>query len=213
MTCQECLTTVTTASLQEIRSDAQIRQHSEECEDCSRVVSLITAGESDLAAIFAQAVPSTPPSQTAENAVTRAKRRRMGTILSGVFAVLLAATVWIAWLQVVSPSIRATADMASNHQRTETLKLKCLSPEQAGELISPYVRSNGSLYYLPKSPLRVITVRATPEEMKTVKSLLTQFDNPPVGSCSVAPIGYRILHQRSFGIAPSHARIAPSLGG
>ena len=71
--------------------------------------------------------------------------------------ILLAATIWIAWIRVVVPSARATADMTTNHQLTETLDLKCLSPEQAGELISPYVRANGSLYYLPKSALRVIT--------------------------------------------------------
>jgi hypothetical protein len=111
----------------------------------------------------------------------------MGLVLSAGFAVLLAATIWIAVVRVVLPSARATAEMTTSHQVTETLTLKCLSPEQAGELISPYVRSNGSLYYLPKSSLQVITVRATPGEMTAVKALLSRFDTAPAGSCSVAP--------------------------
>ncbi len=187
MTCQECLAAVTTASLQEIQSDAQIRKHWEECQDCSRVVTLLAAGEHDLAALLAEHSSTKLPSQTAETAISRAKRQRMGVVLSGVFAILLAATIWIAWVRVVVPSARATADMTTNHQLTETLALKCLSPEQAGELISPYVRANGSLYYLPKSPLKVITVRATADEMNNVKSILGRFDNPPAGTCSIVP--------------------------
>jgi len=187
MTCQECLAAVTSASLQEIQSDAQIRQHSEECQDCSRVVTLVAAGERDFAALLAAHSSTKLPMQTAETAMSRAKRQRMGVVLSGVFAILLAATIWIAWVRVVVPSARATADMTTSHQVTETLAFKCLSPEQAGELISPYVRANGSLYYLPKSALRVITVRATADEMKTIKALLGRFDSAPAGSCSIVP--------------------------
>lgn len=189
MTCQECLAAVTSASLQELQSDARIRKHSEECQDCSRVVTLVASGERDLATLLAGHSSSKLPSQTAETALSRAKRHRMGVGLSGVFAILLAATIWIAWVRVVVPSARATADMTTNHQLTETLDLKCLTPEQAGELISPYVRANGSLYYLPKSALRVITVRATADEMKTVKALLGRLDAAPAGSCATVPPG------------------------
>ena len=52
-------------------------------------------------------------------------------------------------------------NMTTNHQLTETLDLKCLSPEQ----------------------------RATDEEMTTVKALLGRFDAAPSGSCSIVPPG------------------------
>jgi hypothetical protein len=152
-------------------------------------VTLIAAGERDLANLLAEHSSNRLPSHTAETAINRAKRRRMGVVLSGVFAILLAATVWVAWIRVEGLLGRATAEMTTNHKLTETLDLKCLSPEQAGELISPYVRSNGSLYYLPKSALRVITVRATAQEMGAVKVILGRFDTAPAGSCAITPPG------------------------
>jgi hypothetical protein len=119
----------------------------------------------------------------AETAVSRAKRRTLGFVLSAFLGTLLAATLWIAWMRLVVPAARETVELTSNHQLTETLDLKCLSPAEAGTLISPYVRANGSLYYLPQGELRVITVKATPEEMKTVKALLGRLDSAPAGSC------------------------------
>jgi hypothetical protein len=183
MTCEECLTTVTTASLQEVVSDPRIRQHSEECQDCSRVLTLVTSGERDLATLLAQQSPKRAVSATVETAISRAKRQRLGIGVSVFLAALLAASLWVAWVRLVVPTARATAEMTSNHQQTETLELNCLSPAEAGTLISPYVRANGSLYYLPAGALRVITVRATPEEMRKVKSLLGRWDSKPSGSC------------------------------
>lgn len=68
---------------------------------------------------------------------------------------------------------------------TVTIPLTCLSSQQAGDLISPYVRSNGSLYWVAKPPMRFISVRATPEERQTARALIAQFDRP--GSTSCAP--------------------------
>jgi hypothetical protein len=168
-------------------SDPQIRNHSQECKDCSRVVTLLIGGERDLATLLNQGSPTKLPSDITQIAITRARRHRLGVGFSAVLTVLLAATIWIAWLRLVVPGMHATAEMTSSHQQTETLPLKCLSPADAGALISPYVRANGSLYYLPTGSLRVITVRATPDEMRRVKSLLGRFDSGPAGSCSGVP--------------------------
>ncbi|HEY8164401.1 MAG TPA: hypothetical protein VIF83_02505 [Gemmatimonadaceae bacterium] len=183
MTCEECLTAVSAMSLQEAVSNPEVRKHREECQDCSQVLTLVATAERDLSDLLGQQSPARSVSHTVATAVARAKRRRLGFLITAFLATLLAATLWIAWVRLVVPAARQTVELTSNHHVTETLDLNCLSPADAGTLISPYVRSNGSLYYLPTGGLRVITVKATPEEMKTVKSLLARLDAAPRGSC------------------------------
>lgn len=185
MTCEECLTAVSAMSLQESVSDPQIRKHWEECRDCSHFLTVVATAERDFSELLRQQSSARSAMQTAESAVSRVKRRRLGIVVSTFLATLLAATLWIAWVRLVVPAARETVELTSNQHLTETLELKCLSPNDAGALISPYVRANGSLYYLPTGGLRVITVKATPEEMKTVKSLLGRFDSAPSGSCKI----------------------------
>lgn len=187
MTCQECLSTLATASVIEIDQSDGARQHCATCEDCSRVIRLITESEHDLAVALDRISSSVPATQTAETAIALARRRRTGKVLSIVFAVLIAITLWITWIQVIVPSMRATAEIAAGNHLTETIKLRCLSSDQAGELISPYVRSSGSVYYPAKPPMRVITVRGTPEELRTVKALLHKFDDPDETTCASRP--------------------------
>jgi hypothetical protein len=183
MTCEQCLTAVSAMSLQEAVSDPQIRKHREECKNCSQVLTVVATAERDLSDLLRQQSSARSALQTAETAVARAKRRRLGIVVSAFLATVLAATLWIAWVRVVVPAARETVELTSNQHVTETLELRCLLPSDAGTLISPYVRSNGSLYYLPAGGLRVITVKATPEEMKTVKSLVARFDTAPAGTC------------------------------
>lgn len=186
MNCQEYLSIIETASVGEIEQNTRVRQHAATCEDCSRVIRLIAEGEQDMAMALNNLVSSIPASQTAEAAIVIAKRRRVGRLFTVFFAVLIAVSAWITWVRVIVPSMRATAEIAAGNLRTETLPLQCLSPDQAGDLISPYVRSNGSAYYPAKAPMTVITVRATPEEIRAVKALLGQFDKPATaGGCAV----------------------------
>ena len=79
---------------------------------------------------------------------------------------------------------RQTQAIVKGDTRTETIPLTCLSSEQAGQLLSPYVRSNGSIYYVAKPPLKIITVRATPAELQTVHELLARFDGPGRPGCA-----------------------------
>ena len=185
MNCQECLATLSTASALELEQSDAARSHYAACPDCSRVTSLVVGAERELASNLNKVAFKVPASITAETAIAIAKRRRIGKALAVVFAALIAVTLWITWIQVIVPSMQATAELARPNLVTETLKLRCLSSEQAGDLISPYVRSNGSLYYVAKPPLKILTVRATPEELREVRTLLDRFDSPGEGGCAV----------------------------
>jgi 2-oxoglutarate dehydrogenase complex dehydrogenase (E1) component-like enzyme len=67
--------------------------------------------------------------------------------------------------------------------RTETIALKCLSPEQAADIINPYVRSHGSNYYIGNSGVAAITVRGTADELAMSRDLIRQFESDPQASC------------------------------
>ncbi len=183
MTCEECLSVIASAPILEVREDSRAREHCATCAECSRVVALVAEGERDMAFALNNLSSTIPASQTAERAIAAVGRRKTGRVLAGVFAVLIVIVLWITWIQVIVPGMRATADIVGVDHRTETLELRCLSPDQAGDLISPYVRSNGSAWYPGKPPLSVITVRANPDELARVKELLQRFDNPAETSC------------------------------
>ena len=185
MNCQECLAMLSTASATELEQSDAARSHYASCPECSRAITLVLGAERDLTSNLNKIAFKIPASITAESAVAIAKRRRIGKALAVVFAALIVVTLWITWIQLIVPSMRATAELARPNLVTETIKLRCLSSEQAGDLISPYVRSNGSLYYVAKPPLKILTVRATPEELREVKTLLDRFDSSSEGGCAL----------------------------
>jgi hypothetical protein len=66
---------------------------------------------------------------------------------------------------------------------TETMQLSCLSPQQAADIINPYVRSHGSTYYLPTTGISAITVRGTLEELRKSRNLIHDFESDPKAAC------------------------------
>lgn len=185
MKCQECLSRMGAESVSDLEHDDMLRAHSATCEDCSRVLTMVVDGERDFARALDGFSSSLPAAQTAEAAIATARRRRVGRRMGLVLAILTAATLWFTWIRVVVPTARATAELAATNQVTETIRLSCLSSEQAGNLISPYVRSNGSAYYYATPPVRAITVRSTPEELVKVKEILGNFDTPAGVTCGL----------------------------
>jgi hypothetical protein len=71
----------------------------------------------------------------------------------------------------------------------ETISLSCLSPQQASELVTPYLRSHGSAVYLAPA-IHAITIRGRSDEFANAKRELIRRDIP--SSCSLptnAPVG------------------------
>jgi hypothetical protein len=95
----------------------------------------------------------------------------------------LVATIWIAASLTIIPQLNHADARLAAEQRTETMQLTCLSPEQAGGIISPYVRSHGSTYYIPSGGLSAITVRGTGDELAKSRDLIAQFETDPGAAC------------------------------
>ena len=80
----------------------------------------------------------------------------------------LVATIWISLFVTRIGRDMITGDRPNRAIITETFTLSCLSPQQAGDIINPYLRSRGSTYYVSTSGLSAITVHGTPDELRAV---------------------------------------------
>jgi hypothetical protein len=185
MTCDECLSILATTAVSELGQSSRALRHGDTCQDCARIITLVKNGEHDLAYALADASSRLPAGHVAADAIRLARRRHVKRLITASLSVVAAITVWVTWLQVIEPALQKTAVIAGTNLRTETIALKCLSPTQAGDLISPYVRSSGSAYYPGKGGLDVITVRATPKELQEVKRMVGQFDKSQGSACQI----------------------------
>ena len=185
MTCEDCLSALATASLRDMTPDSAVMQHCATCPDCSRVTTVLREKEYETATLLNSLPPMSNPLTVAQNAVGIAQRRRMGRVVVMMSGAVLVATIWIVAATLVIPALdRGDARIASE-LRTETMPLSCLSPRQAADIIDPYVRSHGSVYFLPSSGISAITVRGRPDELARSRDLIAHFERDPSAACHV----------------------------
>ena len=120
-----------------------------------------------------------PPIDTAAPAV-RASRRRKFTFFYNVGAGATVAALLLYLLVSRSSSGSAAASVVK-----ETFRLQCLSPEQALEVLRPYVGRAGLIAARPSSPLGLIHVEAPPDMMARVRLIIDKYDNPSQSQCAV----------------------------
>jgi hypothetical protein len=183
MTCEECLSQLATSSLREMPADSGVMEHCATCPDCSRLTTLLREREYNAANVLNNLPPMSNPITVAETSVRVARRRRVGRVVVMVSGAALVATIWIAAVTTIIPALRRGDIVASSPLRTETITLTCLSPEQAADIINPYVRSHGSTYYTPTSGISAITVRGTADEVAKSRNLIGNFESDPAAAC------------------------------
>lgn len=194
MTCEQCLEELATGSLRELPSDSAVMQHCATCPDCSRLTTLLRDREYDAATVLNNLPPMSNPIAVAEASVLTAHRRRTGRVVVMLSGAALVATIWIAAATVIFPSMRSDGPATL---LTETIPLKCLSPRQAADIIDPYVRTRGSLYFIPTSGISAITVRGSAAQLRKSKDLIREFETDPSAACRVLPAN---LRPRSVGV-------------
>jgi type II secretory pathway component GspD/PulD (secretin) len=129
--------------------------------------------------------PMSNPIAVAEQSVLTSKRRRLGRVAVMISGTALAVTIWIAASVTVIPALNRGDANIARRLRTETMQLSCLSPQQAADIINPYVRSHGSTYYIPTTGISAITVRGTAEELTKSRNLIREFESDPKAACHV----------------------------
>jgi hypothetical protein len=205
MTCQECLAVLATGSLRDLTPDSPAMSHAATCPDCSRVSTQLRERESYAANLFNSLPSMSNPMTIAEIAVAMGRRRRKGRIIVMITGTALAVTIWIVAATTVIPALNRSDVRVASDLHTETIQLSCLSPKQAGDIISPYVRSHGSTFYLPSSGLSVITVRGTIKEIRKSRELISQLENDPSAACHLSPSVGEIV------APPTRVQAAPKL--
>jgi hypothetical protein len=183
MNCTEVLATLSTASLRDMTPDSAVMLHCDTCPDCSRVTTLLRDREYEAATVLNELPPMSNPITVADQAVIASKRRRLGRVAVMISGAALVVTIWIAAALTVIPALNQSDVDSANALHTETMQLSCLSPQQAADIINPYVRSHGSTYYIPTTGISAITVRGTRDELSKSRNLIHDFENDPNAAC------------------------------
>jgi type II secretory pathway component GspD/PulD (secretin) len=187
MTCEECLSELATGSLREMPPDSSVMLHCATCPDCSRLTTLLREREYNAANVLNNLPPMSNPITVAETSVRTAHRRRTGRVVVMLSGAALVVTIWIAAATTIIPALnRADAGTAST-LRTETIPLRCLSPQQAADIIDPYIRTRGSIYYVPASGISAITVRGNASQLAKSRELIATFEEDPAAACRNTP--------------------------
>jgi len=181
--CQEALSELATGSLREMRADSPVMQHCATCPDCGPLATMLRDREYNAASVLNNLPPMSSPLAVAERAGELARRRRIGKVAVFISGAALVVTIWTAVFVTGFGRSMMDIERPGGSLRTETIPLTCLSPEQAADIINPYVRSRGSTYYIGSSGIAAITVRGTPGELAKSHELIRQFESDPNQSC------------------------------
>lgn len=174
MTCAECLSAVLVADRAGLEPTSPVGEHCATCENCRRVVTDVRNREQRVAAMLDDVRAFTPPSLIAEEAM-RADRRatahywRMGLLIAFL------ATLGVGVVKELQPLLlRTGAISAPEPVITATVPLKCVTPEQAMSLATPYLRSAAAIYTTPGIP--AVTIRGKRREFDQALKAIEEFD-------------------------------------
>jgi hypothetical protein len=168
--------------------DSTVMQHCATCPDCSRLTTVLRDREYNAANVLNNLPPISNPITLAETAVTTAHRRRVGRVVVMITGAALAVTIWFSAATLILPAMRSDGPTSST-LLTETIPLSCLSPQQAADIIDPYLRTQGSLYFIPRSGISAITVRGTAAQLNKSKDVIRNFESDRAAACRNTPPG------------------------
>ncbi|MFL5500277.1 MAG: hypothetical protein ACJ79Q_03500 [Gemmatimonadaceae bacterium] len=213
MRCQEALSELATASLRDMQPDSEVMQHCSGCPDCGPLATQLRDREYRAASLLNSLPPMSNPISVAERAGSLARRRRIGKVAVFVSGAALVLTIWTAvFLTGFGRQVMGIDHSGAPRLRTETIALKCLSPEQAADIINPYVRSHGSTYYIGSSGVAAITVRGTADELAKSHALIRQFESDPQASCHASFADKLRELQNVMGAAAAAEKAAEAAG-
>jgi hypothetical protein len=162
-------------------------QHCAGCRDCGPLATQLRDREYEVASVLNSLPPMSNPISVAERAGSLARRRRVGKVAVFFSGAALVVTIWTAiFFTGFGRAMMGIDNSGVPRLRTETIPLKCLSPDQAADIINPYVRSHGSTYYIGSSGVAAITVRGTADELAKSHALIRQFESDPQTMCGAS---------------------------
>ena len=169
--CSECLNALSSARVSDIAPGSAIALHCATCPQCARVADEVRYSEYRLASSLNEARPGRPSDEVAIAAIDVSELRRRRYVARWVRGGLA-----LAAMGIFAAVMEMRVDGAGKGNTvTETMALRCLTGKQAAELLTPYLRSNGSIVY-GSEDMRTITIRGTSEELASATMVLDKFD-------------------------------------
>lgn len=190
-TCAQCLSELSTMRMTDLRPGSQVALHVESCPNCSDVAQEIAYAERRLSTALSEARSGFTPEELSEAALTgseRWRRQYVGRWVRGLLAAAGCVTFWFFMEKVFIPRVDPEPRTV-----TETIRLRCISSEEAMDLATPYLRSTGAIYSRKGSP--IVTVRGTPDEFARAAAVIKSIDDaaacpiPNSSSGRVEPAG------------------------
>ena len=170
--CAECLTALSSMRLADLNRESGLVTHCSQCPTCSAVLSEFQLAERRLALTLAELRPLPPSAAVAREAIMGSEkfRRQMA-------ARWFRAALAIAALVLLGTYVREEVWM--KHWplgTTKTISLRCMPPEAATALVTPYLRSGSpAVYSVPGA--QAITIRGTDREAARAISELETFES------------------------------------
>jgi hypothetical protein len=176
--CDDYLSMLATLPVEEL-AYGRAREHAAGCRDCDRVTRVVAERERNMLMAFDELEPSVPAAQTAASALMRSRRRKVALYYKTALGIAMAA---IALYMTMSRTVPAPPPSS---RVSETFRLQCLSPEQAAEVLRPQIQPTALISFRPSSPLGVIKVEASREDIAAARSVLDRYDSPAESQCAV----------------------------
>jgi type II/III secretion system protein len=186
MTCEDYLSMLATLPVEELAYGGA-RDHAGRCRECDRITRVVAERERNMLMAFGDLHLSVPAGQIAAHALVTSRRRTVTLYKRIGLGVATVASILYVFMSRQVPAPSPSADVR------ETFQLQCLSPEQAAEVLRPLIQATGRVSFRANSPLGIITVEASPEEMERARSVLERYDTPTESQCAVQSPVPRVL--------------------
>ena len=173
--CAECLSALSTARLSDVTPGSAIALHAARCPACMEVVEEVRQSEYRLALGLNESAAGHASRDLAWAAIEGSEFRRRQRIARWARGGLALAAMGVFGIFMETRS--GTDPSQRPRVNVETLRLRCLSPAAAADLVTPYLRSSGSVVYRADDA-HAITIRGRPAEIAAAMSQIDRFDDP-----------------------------------
>ncbi len=191
MNCSDYLAMLSTLPVEEL-DYGSARAHVTECRDCDRVTRVVVERERSMLVAYADLDSGISRAQVASHAMALSNRRRVAFYYKVVLGLAALATVLF---MVASRSMSRVADARAiiegapvsvdgAEMLTETLVVRCGSPEAAAEILRTHLQGDARVTFRSIASPGFITIEASPQQMHVARDILARLA-PSEGSCAV----------------------------
>jgi hypothetical protein len=178
MNCDTYLAMLATLPVDEL-AYGNAREHAAGCRDCDRVTRVVVERERNLVVAYNDLYPPLRPEPIAARALDLSRRRRIAFYFRLGLGIATAVVAFMVF------AVRRTVPRPPGQTVTETIRLGCLSPDQAMEVLRLHASPSVSVEARPSAVLGVVQVVAPPGELARVRSMLAEYDTPRVSQCGL----------------------------